>query len=82
MRGPDYWTTDDANPRRLCHDVLVAIDETRRLNIGQPAGRPSSTSLPLSRLSARSCWRGLVYFSALLATLVGSSGAVTAIAFR
>ena len=36
MRGPDYWTTDDADPRRLCHDVLVAIVETRRLNNGQP----------------------------------------------
>jgi protein-L-isoaspartate(D-aspartate) O-methyltransferase len=31
MAGPDYWTTDDADPRHLCHDVLVAIDETRRL---------------------------------------------------
>ena len=46
MRGPGYWTTDDADPRRLCHDILVAIDETRRLNNGQPAcGRASSTSL-------------------------------------
>ena len=32
LGGPDYWTIDDADPRRLCHDVLVAIDEARRLN--------------------------------------------------
>ena len=37
LGGPDYWTTDDADPRRLCHDLLVAIDETRRLNNGQPS---------------------------------------------
>jgi protein-L-isoaspartate(D-aspartate) O-methyltransferase len=37
LRGADYWTTDDADPRRLCHDILVAIDETRRLNNGQPS---------------------------------------------
>ncbi|MBV8103390.1 MAG: hypothetical protein JO223_01965 [Hyphomicrobiales bacterium] len=37
MRGPDYWTTDDSDPRRLCHDVLIAIDETRRLNNGHPS---------------------------------------------
>jgi hypothetical protein len=34
-----------ADPRRLCHNVLVAIDETRRLNNGQRAyGRACSTS--------------------------------------
>ena len=37
LGGPDDWTTDDSDPRRLCHDVLVAIDETRRLNNGQPS---------------------------------------------
>lgn len=31
-RSEHYWSTEDADPRRLCHDVLVAIDETRRLN--------------------------------------------------
>ena len=37
MRGLDYWTTDDADPRRLYHDILVAIDEGRRLNNGRPS---------------------------------------------
>ena len=32
-----YWTTESADPRHLYHDVLVAIDETRRLNNGQPS---------------------------------------------
>ena len=36
-RSEDYWTTEDDDPRRLYHDVLVAIDETRRLNNGQPS---------------------------------------------
>jgi protein-L-isoaspartate(D-aspartate) O-methyltransferase len=35
--GPEYWTAADADPRRLSHDVLVAIDETRRLNNGRPS---------------------------------------------
>src|ERR1700755_3260503 len=33
----DYWTTDDADPCHLYHDVLIAIDEARRLNNGQPS---------------------------------------------
>jgi protein-L-isoaspartate(D-aspartate) O-methyltransferase len=36
-RSEDYWSTEDADPRRLYHDVLVAIDQTRRLNNGQPS---------------------------------------------
>src|SRR3569833_4657832 len=32
-----YRTTADADPRHLYHDVLVAIDEARRLNNGQPS---------------------------------------------
>jgi protein-L-isoaspartate O-methyltransferase len=27
-----YWTTPDADPQHVYHDVLVAIDETRLLN--------------------------------------------------
>ena len=33
----EYWTTEDADPRHLYHDVLIAIDEERRLNNGQPS---------------------------------------------
>ena len=32
-----YWTTNDADPRRLYHNLLVAIDASRRLNNGHPS---------------------------------------------
>ena len=32
-----YWTTPDDDPRRLYHNVLVALDEARGLNTGEPA---------------------------------------------
>jgi protein-L-isoaspartate(D-aspartate) O-methyltransferase len=31
-----YWTTPDDDPRRLYHNVLIALDEARSLNIGEP----------------------------------------------
>jgi protein-L-isoaspartate(D-aspartate) O-methyltransferase len=81
MRGPDYWTTDDANPRRLCHDVLVAIDEQRRLNNGQPSLWAALFDQLGLKPGDRMIHVGvrLGYYSALHATLVGSSGNVTAI---
>jgi protein-L-isoaspartate(D-aspartate) O-methyltransferase len=79
--SPDYWTTDDADPRRLCHDVLVAIDETRRLNNGQPslwAARFDQLGLaPGARVVHVGA--GLGYYSAILAEIVGPTGEVTAI---
>ena len=79
--GPEYWTTDDADPRRLCHDLLVAIDETRRLNNGQPslwAARFDQLGLaPGDRVIHVGA--GLGYYSAILAEIVGLTGEVTAI---
>jgi protein-L-isoaspartate(D-aspartate) O-methyltransferase len=81
LGGPDYWTTDDSDPRRLCHDVLVAIDETRRLNNGQP----SLWAALFDQLGLAPGARvvhvgaGLGYYSAILAEIVGPSGEVTAI---
>jgi protein-L-isoaspartate(D-aspartate) O-methyltransferase len=37
MHLAEYWTTEDADPRHLYHDVLIAIDEERGLNNGQPS---------------------------------------------
>jgi protein-L-isoaspartate(D-aspartate) O-methyltransferase len=37
MRSGDYWTTVNANPRHVYHDVLIALDETRGINNGQPS---------------------------------------------
>ena len=47
--GPGPWSvfgasgsgvTDDADPRRLYNDVLVALVPERRINNGQPSGQP------------------------------------------
>jgi protein-L-isoaspartate(D-aspartate) O-methyltransferase len=81
MRGREYWTTDDADPRRLCHDVLVAIDETRRLNNGQPSLWASLFDqlglAPGERVIHIGA--GLGYYTAILAEIVGPGGRVTAI---
>jgi protein-L-isoaspartate(D-aspartate) O-methyltransferase len=81
MRGPDYWTTDDGDPRHLCHDVLVAIDETRRLNNGQPSLWASLfDQLDLKRGErVIHVGAGLGYYSAILAGIVGRGGKVTAL---
>ena len=81
IRGRDYWTTDDADPRRLCHDILVAIDETRRLNNGQP----SLWASLIDQLGLKAGERvihvgaGLGYYSAIMAEIVGPGGRVTAL---
>jgi len=76
-----YWTTPDADPQHLYHDVLVAIDEMRLLNNGQP-----SFLVFLIEALARQdgdhvvhvgCGTG--YYSAILAELVGLKGHVTAL---
>jgi protein-L-isoaspartate(D-aspartate) O-methyltransferase len=33
----EYWTTEDADPRNVYHDVLIALDESLGLNNGQPS---------------------------------------------
>ena len=76
-----YWTTDDADPHHLYHDVLVAIDERRRLNNGQP----SLWARLYDDLELRPGERvvhvgaGTGYYSAVLAELVGPEGYVAAI---
>jgi protein-L-isoaspartate(D-aspartate) O-methyltransferase len=81
MRGRDYWTTDDADPRRLCHDILVAIDETRRLNNGQPslwASLIDQLGLEAGE-SVIHVGAGLGYYSAIMAEIVGPAGRLTAV---
>ena len=81
MRGLDYRTTEDADPERLCHDVLVAIDETRRLNNGQPSlWGGLFDQLGLGR-GARviHVGAGTGYYTAILAEIVGATGRVTAL---
>jgi len=81
MAASDYWTTEDANPRHLYHDVLVAIDEQRRLNNGQPSlWARLYDQLELTRgLHIVHIGAGSGYYSAILAEIVGPGGHVVAI---
>ena len=76
-----YRSTPDDDPRHVYHDVLVALNEERRINNGQPSLwayifdqldlAPGDTVLHLG------CGTG--YYSAILAELVGTAGHVTAL---
>jgi len=81
MALAEYWTTEDADPRHLYHDVLIAIDEERRLNNGQPSlwarmydHLELSDAAHIVHVGA-----GTGYYSAILAQIVGRAGRVTAI---
>ena len=77
----DYWTTDDADPRRLYQDVLVALDETRGINNGQP----SLWAFLIDQLDIAAganvlhlgCGTG--YYTAIMAELAGPTGKITAV---
>jgi protein-L-isoaspartate(D-aspartate) O-methyltransferase len=77
----DYWTTEDTDPRHLCHDVLIAIDAARRLNSGQP----SLWAFCYDQLGLTTDQHvvhvgiGTGYYTAILADIVGRGGMVTAI---
>lgn len=76
-----YWTTQDADPRRLYHNVLVALDESRGLNIGEPV----LWARHFDRIGVQDGSRvlqlgaGSGYYTAILAELVGPTGRVDAI---
>lgn len=73
-----YWSTPDADPRRLCHNVLIALDESRGLNTGEP----SLWAHHFDRLDVKEGDRilqigtGSGYFTAVLAELAGPTGRV------
>lgn len=81
LRMAEYWTTDDADPAHLCHDVLIAIDESRRLNNGQPSlWAALYDELGLQRGEhVVHVGTGTGYYTAILAEIVGSAGRVTAV---
>jgi protein-L-isoaspartate(D-aspartate) O-methyltransferase len=81
MAMAEYWTTEDADPRHLYHDVLIAIDEERRVNNGQPSlWARMYDQLELSRGGhVVHIGAGTGYYSAILAEIVGRAGRVTAI---
>jgi protein-L-isoaspartate(D-aspartate) O-methyltransferase len=77
----DYVTTPSDDPVYLYTDTLVGILPERRLNNGRPSflAKLISCAGPLPGEHAVHIGAGLGYFTAILAELVGHSGAVTAI---
>ncbi len=76
-----YWSTPDADPRWLYHNVLIALDESRGLNIGEPF----LWAHHFDRIGVRAGERvlqigsGSGYYTAILAELTGPTGRVDAI---
>jgi protein-L-isoaspartate(D-aspartate) O-methyltransferase len=79
--GLGYTRTNDADPRHLSHNVLVAIDPGRWLN----NGHPSFLAWLIEQLELKDgqsvyhVGAGTGYYSAILATMVGKKGRVVAI---
>ncbi len=76
-----YSDTPTADPRHVCHNVLVALDAARGINNGQPS--LITSWIDALRLSSGEhvvhigCGTG--YYSAIMAAVVDRIGAVTAI---
>jgi protein-L-isoaspartate(D-aspartate) O-methyltransferase len=78
MRAGEYQLTPDGNPRHLYENVLVALDERRKLNNGEPL----ALLLFLDSLSLAAGDKflhvgcGVGYYTAIAAHAVGSEGKV------
>ena len=76
-----YWATEDTDPRRVYHNVLIVLDEAKGINNGQP----SLWAFCFDQLGIGTgdyvlhlgCGTG--YYTAILAELAGPQGRVTAI---
>src|SRR5947207_2126357 len=81
MNAAEYWTSDDADPRHVYHDVLIALDEERGIN----NGLPSLWAYLFDHVEIKTgdhvlhlgCGTG--YYTAIAAELTGTAGSVTAI---
>jgi protein-L-isoaspartate(D-aspartate) O-methyltransferase len=75
-----YWSTEDANPQHVYHDVLIALDEARGINNGQP----SLWARMFDHLDIKTGERvlhlgcGTGYYTAIVAESVGRSGHIAA----
>jgi protein-L-isoaspartate(D-aspartate) O-methyltransferase len=81
MDVAEYWTTDDDDPSHVYQDVLIALDESRGINNGQPSLWAYLFDyldlMPGEQILHLGCGTG--YYTAIIAELVGSAGRVTAV---
>ena len=79
--GIRKYRTTDADPRALYQDVLVALDETRQINNGQPslwAALFDNLDIAAGETVLHlGCGTG--YYTAIMAELVGPEGKLTAV---
>jgi protein-L-isoaspartate(D-aspartate) O-methyltransferase len=81
MSGRGFWTTDDADPRHVYHNVLIALDEAKGINNGQP----SLWAQFFDQLGLKAgdsvlhLGSGTGYYTAILVEVVGPRGRVTAV---
>jgi protein-L-isoaspartate(D-aspartate) O-methyltransferase len=82
MAADSTWTTTtpDSDPRRVYHNIVVAIDPARQLFNGQPSTLTAWIDALAIAPGARvlHVGSGLGYYTALLAQAAGSSGHVVA----
>src|SRR5580704_4626820 len=76
-----YRPSIDADPRRLYHNILIAIDPDRRLNNGQPSANLSWIDSLDPRPGDRvlHVGAGVGYYTAVIAEAVGPTGSVVAV---
>ena len=81
MNLAEYWVSEDADPCHVYHDVLIALDEARGINNGQPSLWAYLFNqigiIAGEHVLHLGCGTG--YYTAIAAELVGSTGKVTAI---
>lgn len=79
--GSGYIPTVDADPRSIYQDILIGLSIDRKINNGQPSlhARCLAAAEPKTGDAVVHIGAGTGYYTAVLATLVGSSGRVSAL---